>query len=196
MRRQAHPDSRGCEATGSCDGVSPHTWGQYSPYFSAPSSLDPALPHGCELTFAAVLSRHGSRYTTKAKSSPYHQLLDRIHASVDKYGKGFEFIRDYTFTNRVDDLTLYGQKELVQSGAAFYQRYKDLAHGSEPFVRASGSPRVVMSAQNFTRAFYEAQGISGMGKLEQILVLPEKVGFNNTLDHARAQDLRTGPGVR
>ncbi|UNI22049.1 3-phytase [Purpureocillium takamizusanense] len=190
---RSHHSSRGCEATGACDGVSPHTWGQYSPYFSAPSTVDPALPAGCELTFAAVLSRHGARYPTAAKSAPYHELIARIHASVSKYGKGFEFIRDYSFTNRADDLTLYGEKELVQSGATFYRRYQELARDSEPFVRAAGSPRVVMSAQNFTTAFYEAQGKIGDGKLDQILVLPEKAGFNNTLDHGTCPVFEDGP---
>ncbi|KAJ6444253.1 histidine acid phosphatase [Purpureocillium lavendulum] len=190
---RAHPDQCGCEETGSCTGTSPHTWGQYSPFFSSPSTIDPVVPKGCELTFAAVLSRHGSRYPTAAKAASYAALVDRIHASVGEYPKGFEFLHGYAFPHRFDDLTLYGQKELARSGATFFQRYKKLASDSEPFIRAAGSPRVIMSAQNFTHAYYQAQGKDSDGPVTKILVLPETKGFNNSLNHGTCAAFETGP---
>ncbi|KND90363.1 3-phytase A [Tolypocladium ophioglossoides CBS 100239] len=183
-----------CERSGQCTGISSHTWGQYSPFFSAPSAIDASTPAGCELTFALVLSRHGSRFPTSSKAAAYRSLVARIQASVTRYGAGYEFIKDYAFDLGADRLTAFGEQEMVDSGAAFFRRYEKLAEGSDPFIRASGSGRVVMSAQNFTRGFYAAQGKSGADQLAKMLVVPESAGFNNTLDHGGCPAFEHGPG--
>jgi len=48
-----------------------HLWGQYSPYFTVESDLNPAIPADCQITFAQVLSRHGARDPTLGKSIIY-----------------------------------------------------------------------------------------------------------------------------
>ncbi|KAH7327916.1 histidine phosphatase superfamily [Stachybotrys elegans] len=163
----------------------PHDlWGQYSPFFSVPSDIDPSTPPECDLTFGQVLSRHGSRDPTWRKTNAYDALIYRIQNSVSEYAPGYEFIADYDFPLGKDQLTLFGQREMVESGKAFYQRYKNLADDSDPFFRAAGASRVIESAYNFTHGLLEAQGRSDEIHLpKDMLILPEVRGFNNTLNH-------------
>ncbi|KAG5925537.1 hypothetical protein E4U42_004193 [Claviceps africana] len=164
-------------------------WGQYSPYFSAPhSSLQSFVPMGCKITFGSVLSRHGSRYPTKKKSEAYKNLIERIQKDVQYYGKGYEFIRDYNYSLGANDLTQHGKDELFESGKKFFYRYKQLAgKKAQPFVRASGSDRVIVSAQKFLRGFYGANGRDGGKYLDKILVIPEAEGIQNPLDHGNCK---------
>ncbi|OLN97482.1 3-phytase A 1 [Colletotrichum chlorophyti] len=163
-------------------------WGQYSPFFSVPSELNTATPPGCEVTFAQVLSRHGARDPTAGKTVTYKALIDRIHASVTNYGRGFEFIKTYEYTLGADELTVFGQRELVDSGEAFYKRYQALAANNDVFIRASGQNRVVQSGLNWTQGFYGAKLADGHGGPDGglvglITIIPEEKGVNNTLDH-------------
>lgn len=140
------------------------------------------------------MSRHGSRYPTASKSKAYKDLIERIQKDVKVYGKGYEFLKDYNYTLGADDLTSYGEKEMVKSGKKFFKRYQKRAEDStHPFVRASGSDRVVMSAQQFVHGFYKAKGKNGSKYLEDILVIPEGNGFNNTLDHGTCAAFEDGP---
>ncbi|PHH77876.1 hypothetical protein CDD83_4072 [Cordyceps sp. RAO-2017] len=81
---------------------------------------------------------------------------------------------------------------MVDSGLAFFRRYEALARGTDPFTRASGSDRVVMSAQNFTQGFYAAQGKNVSGHIADILVVPESDSFNNSLDHGSCPAFEDG----
>ncbi|PFH62704.1 hypothetical protein XA68_12382 [Ophiocordyceps unilateralis] len=171
-------------------------WAQYSPFAPAPSSLDSATPDGCRLTFGLVLSRHGSRFPTRRMAEEeYAPLFRHIRRSVTDFGPGFDFVRDFEPDLRTDELSPLGQREMVDSGKAFYTRYGDLASSSEPFVRASGSDRVIMSAQNFTLGFSAAQGRDPTGALAGILVIPEQEGVNNTLDHQLCTAFEDGPAA-
>ncbi|KAK1978507.1 histidine acid phosphatase [Colletotrichum cereale] len=163
-------------------------WGQYSPFFSVPSEISAATPPGCEITFAQVLSRHGARDPTASKTANYKALVDRIHANVTNYGRGYEFIQAYEYTLGADQLTSFGQKELVDSGVAFYKRYQALAAVNEPFIRSSGQERVVQSGLNWTQGFYGSKAadghkVGGGGINGAMTIIPEAEGVNNTLDH-------------
>lgn len=193
MHRRA--TSLGCEVYANCTDISSHIWGQYSPFFPVPSEIKPSLPDGCEVTLALVLSRHGARYPTAHKTESYNNTIGRIHSSVTKYAKGFEFIKDYEYALGADDLTIFGQEELVDSGTTFYQRYKHLAEQSDPFIRAAGSDRVVESARNFTQGFYSAQGQNGQAHMDKILILSEDDGFNNSMDHGSCPAFEEGPAA-
>jgi hypothetical protein len=46
---------------------------------------------------------------------------------VTTYGHGFEFIKSYNYTLGADQLTVFGEQEILNSGIKFYQRYKALA---------------------------------------------------------------------
>lgn len=167
-----------------------HYWGQYSPYFSVSQEGAPSndLPDGCTLTFAQVLSRHGARDPTASKTAIYNATIQRIQAAVADYGAGYEFLRDYEYTLGADQLTPFGQQELVNSGLKFYTRYEALAASNVPFVRSSGQDRVVESAQNWTQGYHAArvahggQGVNDSFPYE-IVTISEDAGSNNTLDH-------------
>lgn len=206
--------------TSSCDSVhagyqcSPeisHYWGQYSPYFNvaqeasgdggddtAPSG---ALPAGCTLTFAQVLSRHGARDPTASKTALYNATVQRIQASATAYGEGYEFLRDYAYTLGADQLTTFGQQELINSGQAFYARYAALARAapSGPFVRSSGQDRVVESAANWTQGYHAARladkSATGSDPAYpyNIVTISEDTGSNNTLDHGLCTAFEEGP---
>ncbi|KAF5025475.1 hypothetical protein F66182_2451 [Fusarium sp. NRRL 66182] len=171
-----------CEYDGSCNDIS-RLWGQYSSFFSVPSEVDTSTPEGCEVTFALVLSRHGARYPTTTKSEAYAATIARLQKSVTSYGKGYEWLKGYTYKLGAEDLTQFGQDQMIDSGKAFYERYIGLAENAEPFIRASGSDRVVVSSYNFTRGFYASRGESGDDYIDDILVIPEAPGINNTMSH-------------
>lgn len=172
-----------------------HHWGQYSPYFSVPqddsdpNSIENALPQGCTLTFAQILSRHGARDPTASKTAKYAALVDKIHANATSYGSGYEFIETYEYTLGADQLTVFGQQELVNSGTKFYGRYESLTRQASPFVRSSGQDRVIESARNWTQGFHaarladeKAEGVADAYPYD-IVIISEDTGSNNTLDH-------------
>lgn len=141
-----------------------------------------------------MLSRHGARFPTASKSEAYRSLVRRVQSSVQEYGAGYEFIKDFAYDLGSNQLTPLGEMELVSSGVAFLRRYQGLARDIDPFIRASGSDRVVMSAQNFTQGFFNAQGKNASEPQAQILVLPEGGAFNNSLEHGSCPAFEDGPG--
>ncbi|KAL5342834.1 histidine phosphatase superfamily [Aspergillus crustosus] len=166
-----------------------HLWGQYSPYFSLghESAISPDVPEGCEVTFAQVLSRHGARYPTESKSTKYAELISAIQKNVTSFSGKYAFLGSYEYVLGADDLTTFGEDQMVDSGVRFYHRYKSLARKVTPFIRASGSDRVVASAERFIDGFQKAKGEDqhSKGRAAAVnVVLPEIDGFNNTLDHS------------
>lgn len=125
-----------------------HSWGQYSPYFSVPSAISDEVPHGCSITFAQILSRHGARDPTASKTSDYNDTIQQVQANVKNFTGPYAFLADYEYTLGADQLTIFGQQELINSGIKYYNRYEKLASHPAPFVRSSGEARVVESAQN------------------------------------------------
>ncbi|CAM1511151.1 Fc.00g086640.m01.CDS01 [Cosmosporella sp. VM-42] len=189
---QSPPDP-GCEINGNCTNTSKKLWGQYSPYFSAPSEIDASIPDGCEVTFVNVLSRHGARYPTNTKGRVYKSVIDKIHNSTTSYGTGFEFLEDYVYNLRAEDLTAFGEREMADSGIAFYERYRNLAEQSDPFIRSAGGGRVMMSAHNWVRGLYQSQGKTGDGQIRKILRGREDTRHNNTLNHLNCPYFEEGP---
>lgn len=157
-----------------------------------PSEIADGVPAGCEVTFASVLSRHGARDPTSRKTELYRELIERIQSSVEDYGDGFEFLKDYEYTLGSDQLTYLGQQQLVDEGLAFYTRYTDLAERYDAFIRAAGSDRVIESAVNFTQGLYSAQERNVTKQIERILIVPETEGFNNTLHHGTCPEFENG----
>ncbi|KAK7750813.1 hypothetical protein SLS62_007212 [Diatrype stigma] len=202
-----------------CDAEISHFWGQYSPYFAvapAPGQLPAAVPAECTVTFAQVLSRHGARDPTAGKSQTYAALVDRIHDSVTQYGDGAAFLRDYKYTLGADELTAFGEQQLVNSGVDFFQRYGHLVEADgeveAPFIRSAGQNRVVQSAQKWTEGFHRSwqeakgnvtttttttpkNGSSGGddGYPYDILVIPEGTEYNNTLSDELCTAFEEGP---
>ncbi|KAI1275997.1 histidine phosphatase superfamily [Xylaria sp. FL0933] len=181
-----------------CEPAISHSWGQYSPFFTVTSEIPSDIPNGCEVTFAQVLSRHGARDPTLSKSLSYASLFDRIHSNVTHYGEHYSFIKDYKYTLGADQLTVFGQQQLVNSGVNFYRRYEKLARNVSPFVRSAGQQRVVDSAVNWTQGFHQARLADKKAKFPDAypyepVILPEVEGFNNTLSPMTCTAFREGP---
>jgi hypothetical protein len=163
-----------------------------------PSDISNDIPFGCEVTFAQILSRHGARDPTLGKSLAYAAVVDSIHSNATEYGKHYKFIEQYKYTLGADQLTVFGQQQLVNSGIKFYNRYEKLARNISPFVRSAGQKRVVDSAVNWTQGFHQARLADKEAKFPdaypyQLTILPEEEGFNNTLSVSTCEAFREGP---
>ena len=140
------------------------------------------------MTFVQVLSRHGARDPTALHTVSYNQTIQQIQENVDTFVGDYAFLQDYVYTLGADQLTPFGEQELVNSGIKFYQRYQSLTRHSSPFFRSSGQARVVESAQNFTQGYHRARSTDRRANTSDafpysILVIPEADGSNNTLNH-------------
>lgn len=168
-----------------------HFWGQNSPYFSLSdvSEISPEIPAGCSVTFAQVLSRHGARYPTAKKTQLYSDIITRIQQSAQSFNGDFAFLERYNYTLGAEDLTAFGEDEMTKSGIQFYNRYKTLASSIVPFVRASGSDRVIASGERFLEGFQSAKMMDPSSNKNDSLpkisvIIAESDSSNNTLDHS------------
>lgn len=173
-----------------CHSEMSHRWGQYAPFFSldAISEIPSDIPDGCNITFVQVLSRHGARYPTLHKSMGYSDLIDRIQENATAFRGHFAFLKDYEYSLGADDLTTFGENEMVLSGFKFYKRYESLTRGIIPFARSAGSDRVVRSGELFLHGFQNAKVMDPGSNKDNTMptikvILPEKDSFNNTLSH-------------
>lgn len=164
-----------------CHAQIAHLWGQYSPYWQISSNLTTTPPEGCHVTWVQLLSRHGARYPTKDKSEQYGKVIARLHKRARSYPKPYAFLEHYRYDLGADDLTAFGKREMVHSGMAFFQQYRQLAAKETPFVRSAGQERVVVSAQHWMEGFQ----LAGPPLHEPMLVIPETSGTNNTLNHGQ-----------
>ena len=85
-------------------------------------------------------------------------------------------------------MTAFGEAQLVDSGERFYQRYRELGQDENPFIRASGSPRVIVSAELFIDGFHRAktddEHATEKDELATVdVIISEEPNMNNTLDH-------------
>lgn len=132
-----------------------------------------------------ILSRHGARDPTASKTASYNKTIQKIKSQVKQFSGSYAFLKRYEYTLGADQLTLFGEQEMVNSGTKFYNRYRSLAKRLDPFVRASGESRVVRSAQNFTQGYHQAKISDPSAKNKgayplSILVISEADGVNNT----------------
>ena len=172
-------------------------WGQYSPYFTVPSEISTKVPEECQITFAQILSRHGARDPTASKTVGYNKTIEKIHSNVESYSRDYAFIKDYEYTLGADQLSVFGQQQLINSGIKFYHRYKSLAKTITPFVRSSGQERVVESAQNWTQGFHDAriqdcESGTDSAYPYDIIVISEAAGSNNSLNHGLCTSFENG----
>ncbi|OCT52747.1 3-phytase A [Cladophialophora carrionii] len=174
-----------------------HFWGQYSPYFSVPSEISAKVPHNCEITFAQILSRHGARDPTASKTKVYNETIAQIKANATAFSGPSAFLAKYSYTLGADQLTTFGQDQMVKSGIKFYTHYASLARTVEPFIRSSSEDRVVESAMNWTEGFHAAKladkSAAGGDQYPYPIVLQyEGDDLNNTLNHAICTEFESG----
>ncbi|KAF2223698.1 histidine phosphatase superfamily [Elsinoe ampelina] len=191
-------------AAASCDSVDKgyqcstdisHNWGQYSPWFSVPSTISTALPSGCEYRTVQVLSRHGARDPTASKTKTYNATITKLQAAVDTFTGKYAFLNDYVYNLGADQLTLFGEQQMINSGIHFYNRYASLARKDTPFIRASGEDRVVESALNWTQGFHTAKSKteSDSSYPYPLLTISEAPGQANPLNHDLCTAFESGP---
>ena len=141
------------------------------------------MPKNCKITFAQILSRHGARDPTASKTVSYNLTIQKIKSTVKEFKGDYAFLANYEYTLGADQLTAFGEQEMVNSGIEFFRRYKNLAKKFTPFVRASSENRVVVSAQKFDQGYNQAK-TSAIGVDTAypypILVISEDAGSNNT----------------
>jgi hypothetical protein len=171
-------------------------WGQYSPYYSVKSEINIATPPGCDITFVQALYRHGARDPTASKSAVYAATISRLQASVKSYGKGFEFLQDYEYRLGADQLSHFGEQQLVNAGIQLYQRYQSLVRLQPPFMRSAGQERVVNSARKWAEGFHQAWLADDRHGADanpySMVVIDEAEGINNTLSHGLCPAFETG----
>ncbi|KAG9317914.1 histidine phosphatase superfamily [Chiua virens] len=154
-------------------------WAAHSPYFPAAEYVAP--PDRCEIVQVNLLQRHGSRFPTASNAKKIKTPLQKL-LNVGTYSrKKYEFLRTFEWDLGAADLLPLGAKESFDSGSEHYLRYKDLVKDSQiPFVRASDSERVVLSAANWTQGFSTASGDVISPTIS--VIISEENGANNTLD--------------
>ena len=129
-------------------------------------------------------------------SDIYSSTIEHIQQTVKNLTGDFAFIANYSYNLDVNQLSGYGRQEMLNSGIAFFERYRDLAEYQSPFVRASGSDRVAESADLFMTGFDLAQEAPTTSMVRrrvvpakinqdaqtrhQILIIPEGPFSNNT----------------
>ena len=84
-------------------------------------------------------------------------VVSRLKRTAKTFPGKYAFLKDYKFKCITGALTVYGQRELYDSGVDFYRRYEPLTKNNDPFCRASGMKRVIMSGQNFTYGYLRAR---------------------------------------
>lgn len=113
----------------------------------------------------------------------YNNTIQKLKANVNRFSGKYHFLNTFVYSLGADQLTTFGEQEMVNSGIAFYNRYEKLAQASTPFIRSSGEARVVVSAQNFSQGFHEAKTSKKVLDADYpypVLVVPESKGSNNT----------------
>jgi hypothetical protein len=171
-------------------------WGQYSPYYSVPIKGTHKVPEQCTVTFAQILSRHGARDPTASKTVTYAALVSHLKSTVKSFTGAYAFLTAYNYTLGADQLTTFGQQEMVNSGIKFFDRYAALGLKVAPFIRSSSEARVVESAQNFSQGFHQAlvrhNGHDAKPYPYGITVISEDAGSNNTLNHGLCTAFENG----
>jgi len=126
-------------------------------------------------------------------------VVQQLKSNVKSFTRAYAFLSDYEYTLGADELTLFGQQQMINSGVKFYQRYEALASQYTPFLRSAGQARVVESAQNWTQGYHAAKLIDRRARSRgdsvypyEILEIPENEGLNNTLNHEICTDFEQG----
>ncbi|KAI4246802.1 MAG: hypothetical protein L6R40_001831 [Gallowayella cf. fulva] len=135
-----------------------------------------------------VLDHDSKRSKARAasKTKVYNATIRKLQSTVHQFSGKYAFLNRFQYTLGADQLTVFGEQEMINSGIAFYNRYDALAKRNTPFIRASGEERVVVSARNFSQGYHQAKTSDKKADTiypYPILVISEGDGFNNTLNH-------------
>ncbi|KAK0499432.1 histidine phosphatase superfamily [Armillaria luteobubalina] len=156
-------------------------WAQYSPFVSLEEYH---VPRNCVVTQVRVLypcslERHGARYPTLGSAARIVSAINKLTAVGEFTNERMQFLANYTYDLGVADLVPFGAAQAYESGETLFKRYSYLIDTDHiPFVRASGSDRVIKSATNWTAGFSAASHHAYNPPLSVIL----SEDLNDTLD--------------
>ena len=116
----------------------------------------------------------------------YASLIEDIQNNATRLRGKYAFLREYSYSLGEENLTAFGEREMVESGVELYRRYPRLTRDDAPFIRASDQERVVVSGEKFIQGYENAKRRdpdAGLGQTPEInVVIPEGEHANNTLD--------------
>ncbi|KZT70267.1 phytase [Daedalea quercina L-15889] len=136
-------------------GADSTNWSQYSPYY--PVEPYSAPPEGCVVDQVHIIQRHGARYPTSGAAKRIQAALAKLQTATIQSNSSLAFALNYSYTLGQDSLVSLGARESYGAGQEAYARYASIVDAEKmPFVRASGSERVVQSATNWTAGFAAA----------------------------------------
>ncbi|TCD68638.1 hypothetical protein EIP91_010293 [Steccherinum ochraceum] len=152
-------------------------WAQYSPYF--PIEPYQEAPEGCTIDQVNILQRHGARFPTSGAGQRIQDALAKLLAVRQFKDPRLDFLRTFTYDLGTNDLVPFGAAQSFDAGVEAFGRYTHLiSKDNIPFVRASGSERVIVSAQNWTQGFAAAS----FHKFNPVLSVILDESLNDTLD--------------
>ncbi|KAF5363805.1 hypothetical protein D9756_000048 [Leucocoprinus leucothites] len=154
-------------------------WAQYSPQYPVGRYSKP--PKGCEITQVNILKRHGARFPTSSATTRILSALNKLKSATSYTHPSLQFLKTFTYDLGTDVLVPFGALQSYVAGQSAFIRYKDLIdHSNIPFIRASGSERVIDSATNWTDGFSSAS----QHRFNPVLsvIMSEDPTANNTLD--------------
>ncbi|EJD01743.1 phytase [Fomitiporia mediterranea MF3/22] len=158
------------------------SWAQYTPYFSTSDYTDP--PSQCGITQVNIIQRHGARFpaTDENEGKDIREALSKFGLVTTYLDPRLKFLQNYKYDLGEDGLVAFGAAQSFDSGQYDFTRYKDLVNKTNlPFIRASGSERVIDSANNWTSGFVHASHRKVKPLLD--LIIEELPNSNNTLNN-------------
>ncbi|KAI0650867.1 phytase [Trametes meyenii] len=153
------------------------SWSMYSPYF--PAAEYKAPPAGCKVNQVNIIQRHGARFPTSGAAQRIEMAIGKLQAAKNYLDPILSFVQNYTYNLGVADLVSLGATQSAEAGREAFERYSSLITADNiPFVRASGSDRVVATANNWTVGF----GAASNDRFTPVLSVIISEAANDTLD--------------
>ncbi|BCS22673.1 histidine phosphatase family protein [Aspergillus puulaauensis] len=187
------------------------SWGNLSPYADAPDfSIPSGSPERCELSQVHILHRHAQRYATDypLDGGSMELFVSALKNASKKHphtkiGTGpLAFLNNWDYLLGLEDLLPSGAATEAASGARFWSQYGRLLYGAsagqanwdaelnvfpdgtprpKPKFRTTDYPRILESARWWSSGFFANTGGNGSYAQYDLVLTPEKSGFNNTL---------------
>ncbi|KAI0677679.1 phytase [Trametes maxima] len=153
------------------------SWSMYSPYFPAAEYRPP--PAECKVDQVNIIQRHGARFPTSGAAKRIETAIGKLQAAKTYTDPILSFVQNYTYSLGVADLVGLGAIQSAEAGREAFERYSSLVTADNiPFVRASGSDRVVATANNWTVGF----GAASHDRFTPVLSVIISESANDTLD--------------
>ncbi|KAJ5664384.1 hypothetical protein N7507_005115 [Penicillium longicatenatum] len=182
------------------------SWAQLSPYKDADWGVPNGVPQGerCELSQVHVLHRHAQRYPTgmPLDGQVIQKFIDKLNGSIGATGP-LKFLNDWKSVLGLDELMRTGASTEATSGARFWLQYGRLLYRAtpenvvawnqslnvfpngtvrpKPLFRTTDQSRILESARWWLSGFFGDRGAHASYDQYDLLAMPEKLLFNNTL---------------